>query len=75
VANLSKFMLSMANNPLLQQQFKNDPHGAMTGAGLSSGDIAAVLSKNPSVIQNALSGGVGGASAAAASDIVVVVVI
>ena len=72
--DISQFMLGLAKSPHLQQQFKNDPHGTLTAAGLNNDQIAAVLSRDPSLIQRALGARTPGV-AADASDIVIVVVI
>lgn len=72
--NLCEFMLKLAEDAEARASFKLDPHAAMTKAELSHEDIAAVLSKNPKVIQKAVTKSAGIRSNSA-SDVTVVVII
>ncbi len=75
MADLKKFFIDMSNNAQMQQEFKSDPHALMSKAGLSHENIAAVLSKNPTVINKELAGPASGGAQAAAADITVVILI
>ena len=73
--SLSTFLTNVAQHPADMQKFRADPHDAMAKAGLSSGDMVAVLSRKPSLISQAIKAGNGGLAAAADADTTVVVVV
>lgn len=75
MADLKKFFIDMSKNAQMQQEFKSDPHTVMSKAGLSNENIAAILSKNTSLINKELMGQTGGHAAADAADITVVILI
>lgn len=71
--NLADFMLNLAKDPKALAQFQENPQSAMTQAGLSSNEIAAVTSKSAVAIHNAIVGAAGAKGSGA--HIVVVVVL
>jgi hypothetical protein len=67
-----EYMRSLGTDPHARAQFKADPHEAMTKAGLSHEEIAAVLSKNPAKIHAVVKKSLG--TTAAQGDFTVVLV-
>jgi len=53
-SNLVTFLTKIGRDPKTRLLFKTEPHTAMVDAELDPGDIAAVLSKNPAVIHQAV---------------------
>jgi hypothetical protein len=54
---LHKFLKQAAQDPRAWDAFENDPDGAMTAAGLSKSDQAAIKSRKPERIRKALGAG------------------
>ena len=54
MAELANFLKSLATNKGAIDDFKENPDAAMAVAGLSKSEIAAVKSKDPSVVRAAL---------------------
>ncbi len=76
MADLKQFLIEMSKNTQLMKEFRTDPHASMTKAGLSHETIATVLSKNPVLINKAISGSTKGPGFTAnANDIVVVLIL
>jgi len=73
MATLSQFMLNLAKNPAAGAAFKQSPGTAMAEAGLAPSDINAVLSKNPTLIVNAVSASAKTENAAEGVTVVVVI--
>jgi hypothetical protein len=71
----SDYLTSLATDPAKLAAFKADPQAALKAAKLSPAATAAILSKDPAKIRNAIGGGQPGGAVAADSDIVVVVII
>jgi hypothetical protein len=51
MADLTSFLVQLAQDPALANRFKNDPTATMTAEGLSTSDQDTVLSGDPSKIK------------------------
>ncbi len=73
--DLVDFLTRIGKDPKARAAFKSDPHSAMEKAGLSPAQMAAVLSKNPAVIHNAVVDSLGKKAQAMEDAHIVVVVV
>lgn len=68
---LYKFLLGLAENPRARASYVKDPYSVMSKAGLSSEQMATLLSKDPSLIRKAMAG----SASAEGNDTHIVVVV